>query len=330
MPRSNNSKANPHIRAVSLYAHPFDRLAGEEDKIASVHIKTNHAPVVSQADFVMWWGGQSLVKPPTVPLNAIGCSPSSGLRDKLKKASVYWVKDASSSKMCLVAVWAPEDPTTQRLVAIKHGNSTLFGIVIRAGTIFDVKRPEDVCQQPCTFVDLFFKVRLLSQAKRRNSISFSYANAICTRHPETKVIQLYINFALERSLFRSRTANAGVAITNLCQPGNNLFVTDPSLWLISPAIAEEEHARINHKANSRTQSRLEEFEQWIQACPLGDSVQAALHARLQLGVASLTADRCHEIAAATNFQGDPGHLFRTKGVAKGLYVAYSLLLQKYG
>lgn len=226
------------------------------------------------------------------------------------------------SPFLLAVMPLKEAPPAPMAVGRYMANDILLRIM-RPGLLFTATETSQVLAQPADIVDLFTKVQLHRQASRRNHITFSCANAIATQHPETHEVTYKIDFALERRVFGMVSGSAGQPISSLCQPGRNLLPGQEVLWLVSPAIAEEEHDKTSAKQGLPV-SPLGQLEEWINSCPLGPAVAQAIHKQVALRAGGLDEEEARGMAAATNFQRDPAQVFETLELTDALALAVKL------
>jgi len=183
----------------------------------------------------------------------------------------------------LLVVWDPATVEIRAgLVAITYNGRKHLGSMVREG----VWRPGDSLTQayrdadiaPDVYVD-FHKIELNQQQERKNGIVFQLANAFGIVDPHTQYRQLKVDFLIEAMLFTSALKYQGRNLYYLCTPERNILPTSPSLWLVSPAIQQEQHAnQASRKGAPATTSAA--VQAWFDECPLGASARAELHRQL--------------------------------------------------
>lgn len=125
----------------------------------------------------------------------------------------------------------------------------------------------------------FHKVVLVHPQERKNGIKFHTANAFGLVDPVTGYRQLRIDFQLEATLFTAALAYQRANLHYLCVPGRNVLPGQPSLWLVSQALQQEQHAnQANRKGLPPT--RAQAVQRWIKQCPLPGPALAELTRQL--------------------------------------------------
>jgi len=215
-----------------------------------------------------------------VPLTAL-----SGLSDKLLRylAPLRRVLVREGKGRFLLVVWSTgQTVVSAGLVVVlyngrKHLARMVYEGVWRTGLSLNAAyRDANVAVD--VYAD-FHKVKLLAQQERKNGIVFSMANAFGIVDPETQHRQLKIDYQVEAILFTAALKYQGRNLHYLCTPERNVLPRCGSLWLVSPAIRQEQHA--NQAARKGVVPCLAAaVQQWIEACPLPASAQAELHRQL--------------------------------------------------